>query len=260
VQFVKHLLIKEFGMLEKRYTLRNIYLHLIHWFKYLRVKLSSCDLCGQSCHSYPLLCKYCYEDISLFKLNTVQGDLLNWPAINKALPKHSFDQLICIAPYLWPFTQWLTQLKYQGRYEISELFAQLLNDCWQSLLATSMVVPRPLILAVPLHAKKWQSRGYNQAHLIAHSFSKLADIPYQTQTIIRTVHTESQVGQSGRSRKNNLRNAFAIHINKLALPEHVLLIDDVVTTGSTANEICRLLKQHGVKRITLLCVCLSLPK
>jgi ComF family protein len=247
-------------MLEKLHILKNMHLRLSNILADLKLNLSSCDLCGQSCRTYPLLCKHCYHDLSLFKLDAVQGDLLNWPAINKALPKHEFEQLVCLAPYLWPFTLWLSQLKYQGRFEVAQLFAQLLNDCGLSLSTTIAAQQSPIILAVPLHVKKWQSRGFNQAHLIAHTYSKLANIPYQPEVILRKVHTDSQVGRSGGERRNNLRNAFSLHLDELLLPEHVILIDDVVTTGSTANEICRLLKKHGVKRITLLCVCLSLPK
>ncbi|MFT5756883.1 MAG: ComF family protein [Alteromonadaceae bacterium] len=247
-------------MLEKWISFINKHLRLSNIIQYVKLNLSSCDLCGQPCQTYPLLCEHCYHDLSLFKLDTVEGDLLNWPAIDKALPKHAFDQLICLAPYLWPFTLWMTQLKYQGRFEISELFAQLLNDCGLALATTLLAEKSPIILAVPLHSKKWQSRGFNQAHLIAHAFSKLVKIPYQPDVIIRTVHTDSQVGQSGGGRRKNLRNAFSLHLDNLILPEHIILIDDVVTTGSTANEICRLLKKHGVKRITLLSVCLSLPK
>jgi ComF family protein len=247
-------------MLEKLNILKNKHLRLSNILEYLKLNLSSCDLCGQPCQTYPLLCKHCYHDLSLFKLDAVQGDLLNWPAINKALPKHEFEQLVCLAPYLWPFTLWLSQLKYQGRFEVAELFAQLLNNSRLSLSKKFTAQQSPIILAVPLHIKKWQSRGFNQAHLIAHAFSKLAKIPYRPEVILRKVHTDSQVGQGGGARRKNLRNAFSVHPNELLLPEHVILIDDVVTTGSTANEICRLLKKHGVIRITLLSVCLSLPK
>ena len=246
--------------MKKNGLLTNKCLHLLLFLKDIKIFFSSCDLCGQPCQAYPLLCGYCYQDLSLFMFNSVQGDLLNWPAIDRALPKNVFDRLICLAPYLWPFTQWLTQLEYNGRFEIAELFAQLLHDCWRSLSTTFITETPQLILAVPLHVKKWQSRGFNQAHLIADAFSTLTKIPYQAQAIIRTIHTDSQVGQSGRIRRKNLRNAFSLHSNQLVLPEHVILIDDVVTTGSTANEICKLLKKHGVKHITLLSVCLSLPK
>jgi len=246
-------------MLEKFTVFTNRYPRLSNIIRYLTLNFSSCDLCGLQCQTYPLLCEHCYNDLSLFKYADVQGDLLNWPAINRSLPNHTFEQLICLAPYLWPFTLWLTQLKYQGRFEIANLFAQLLNDCWLSLSTRTTAQKSPLILAVPLHVKKWQSRGFNQAHLIADAFSQLAKIPYRPEFIIRTVHTDSQVGQSGGARRKNLRNAFSLQSDNLILPEHVILIDDVVTTGSTANEICRLLKKHGVQRITLLSVCLSLP-
>jgi predicted amidophosphoribosyltransferase len=72
--------------------------------------------------------------------------------------------------------------------------------------------------------------------------------------------TESQVGKSGAERRKNLNQAFSLNIKpKESLPEHVILIDDVVTTGTTANEICKLLKKSGVQSITLLSLCLAIP-
>ena len=76
------------------------------------------------------------------------------------------------------------------------------------------------------------------------------------------IHEHSdQAGQTGVTRRRNLRDAFALSpALTSALPEQVLLLDDVVTTGSTCNEICRILKQHGVKEVTVLSLCLSLPE
>lgn len=226
----------------------------------IQLRLSTCDLCGANCQQHALLCKYCFKDLSLFNSTLIMGDLLNWPAINKALPNVSFDHLMCLAPYTWPFTQWMSQLKYQGRFEIANLFAHMLSDYWLKNRLQLKNNPPQLILSVPLHIKKWQSRGFNQAHLIAKIFSKSIDIPYSDKALERILHTKDQVGKSGSVRRKNLKNAFSFNAQYGELPEHVCLIDDVVTTGSTANEICQLLKTNGVTKVTLLSVCLSLPK
>ena len=221
-----------------------------------KLKFTSCDLCDGPCQQYSLLCQHCHMDLPLFSYQQIQGNLLNWPAINKGLPGHEFERLICVAPYLWPFDQWLTQLKYQGRFELSGLCAELMAECWHSLQST---VPRPdAILSVPIHGKRWQERGFNQSHLIAQKLAKAISTPYQASRLIRHKDTSRQVGQTGSQRRKNLRQAFGINNHK-ELPEHILLIDDVVTTGTTANEICKLLKQNGVKTVTLMAVCLTLP-
>ncbi|NQY62688.1 MAG: ComF family protein [Alteromonadaceae bacterium] len=224
-----------------------------------QLTLSSCDLCGGRCSHYVLLCQYCTDDLPLFNHQYTQGDLLNWPAINQALTNNQFDHLVCLSPHIWPFNQWLSQFKYQGRFELASLFAHQLYDHWQTLTKNHVLTKPQAIMSVPLHSQKWQSRGYNQAHFIARHFAERVTIPYLDSALERIKKTTSQVGKTGNERRKNLKNAFAINVNNREVIEHVLLIDDVVTTGSTANEICKLLKKNGTKTVTLMTVSLSLP-
>ena len=235
----------------------------------LLLALGQCDLCGNNlaidniCNNrvieQTLLCTSCHGDLPLFNQAIIQGDLLNWPAINKALPKIYFDHLFCLAPYLPPFSQWLPQFKYQGRFELASLFGALLAQQWQAVNLALKTSPVDLVVSVPLHINKWQSRGYNQAHLIAKFFAQRLQLPYNETALIRSKKSTSQVGQTGSQRRKNLTNAFAL-ANKLPSNiKHVMVIDDVLTTGSTASEISKLLKQAGVTRITVLTVCLTLP-
>lgn len=226
-------------------------------FNRFLVKLSSCDLCGQPCDHFKLLCSSCFNDLAIFKLDNVNGDLLNWPAISKALPDIYFDQLICLAPYLEPFNRWLGQFKYQGRFELAELFGHLLADHFEKF-SPDINYANAEILSVPVHMKKWQRRGYNQAHLLAQAFAQRVSIPYRAEALIRQKEATSQVGQTGKQRRKNIRSAFVIKPD-INLPEHIILIDDVVTTGATASEISYLLKQYKVKKVTVLSLCLTLP-
>lgn len=226
---------------------------------YHRVLLSfsQCDLCGNNTQQQTLICSACIADLPLFKQDIIQGDLLNWPAVNKSLPNIHFDHLFCLSPYLAPFNHWLSQYKYQGRFELAPLFASLLAEKWQESHSISSV---DLILSVPLHISKWQLRGYNQAHLIAQPLSKLLQLPYQSSALARIKKNTSQVGQTGKQRRTNLANAFTLQQLLTEDVKHVLLIDDVLTTGSTASEISKLLKRNGVEKVTVVTVCLTLPK
>jgi len=235
--------------------------------KVLRL-LGQCDLCENNlycddlprnkAYSQTLICSSCFADLPLFNQAIIQGDLLNWPAVNKALPKIHFNHLFCLSPYLTPFTQWLPQYKYKGRFELASLFANLLAQQWQNLaLNTSSV---DLVLSVPLHISKWQVRGYNQAHLIAKIFAQRLQLLYDESALIRTHKNKSQVGQTGSQRRDNLVNAFALTKRLPNNIKHILLVDDVLTTGSTASEISKLLKSSGVTKVTVLTVCLTLPK
>lgn len=219
--------------------------------------LSQCDLCGNNTFQHTLICPTCLAELPLFKQDIIQGDLLNWPAVNRSLPGIHFDHLFCLSPYLAPFNHWLSQFKYQGRFELASLFTYLLTKEWQKSHSTSCI---DLIVSVPLHISKWQQRGYNQAHLIASSFSQQLKLPYQDSALVRIKKNNSQVGQTGKQRRDNLANAFALNKPLSKKIKHVILIDDVLTTGSTASEISKLLKHEGVETVTVVTVCLTLPK
>jgi ComF family protein len=231
----------------------------------LKVRLSCCELCGGSCQTRTMLCDFCFTDLPLFDLHAVKGNLLLWPAINALLPKREFTQLICVAPYHWPIDLWVRQLKYQGRFELVPLLSSLLLQQWQNSLqqmtSSKEFISPPLLLTVPIHIKKWQKRGFNQTNLLAKKFAAQANIKYLPKALERINEHNDQAGKTGVIRRKNLRGAFTLSPDLTSvLPEQVLLLDDVVTTGSTCNEICRILKQHGVKKITILSLCLSLPE
>jgi len=227
------------------------------YYQRILLTFAQCDLCGRTTQQQTLICSTCLADLPLFNQKMIKGDLLNWPAVNKSLPSIQFDHLFCLSPYLAPFNHWLSQFKYQGHFELASLFASLLAKQWQETHSTSSV---DLVLSVPLHISKWQLRGYNQAHLIAKPFSQLLHLPYYGSALVRIKENTSQVGQTGSQRRNNLANAFDLHHPLPEEVKHVMLIDDVLTTGSTASEISKLLKCKGVERVTVVTVCLTLPK
>ena len=68
-------------------------------FRKLLLQLGQCDLCGEATDQHTLLCAYCLAEIPTFEHEVTQGDLLNWPAINRALPNISFDHLFCLSPF-----------------------------------------------------------------------------------------------------------------------------------------------------------------
>jgi len=230
------------------------------YYKKVLLLFGQCDLCGNRTSHHQLLCHCCLDELPLFRQEIVQGDLLNWPAINKALPRRAFDQLFCLSPYLPPFNSWLTELKYRGRFEIASLLADLLVKQWQLIHGNNAGNNVDLVINVPLHSQKWKTRGYNQAHLIAKKFAKQLQLPYQPSAVLRVTENTSQVGNTGAERRKNLAGAFALSEPLSPLIKHVMIVDDVITTGTTANEIAKLLKKSGVESVTVVTACLTLPK
>ncbi|WOH36782.1 ComF family protein [Thalassotalea fonticola] len=236
--------------------LQNSFLNVGKITKKITAAFHCCDLCNQPSDKFSLLCSTCYQDISRFNLTTVNSNLLNHPRINKNLPRIRFQQLIALAPYCWPYTRWISELKYQQRFELAPLLAQMLAVHIKQYI-TSQDLPR-LLICVPIHHKRLKARQFNQAALIAKALAKQLDCEYNETMIVRQLKTDPQVGQSGVARRRNLKGAFAID-KSMQLPKHVGIVDDVVTTGATVSEMSKLLTQHGVQKITVLSVCLSMP-
>lgn len=217
--------------------------------------VDQCNLCLAPTSDIPMLCHHCHDDLVKFNMEMCQNNLLNWPAIAKLIKKPKFDQLLSLSPYQWPVSQWLTELKYHQRFDYAKLIAALMA---QFIKTRCRHEDDAAWLCVPISAATWRNRGYNQAHIIAREFCQSLQVNYLKSALNKSRDTLSQVGQTGTQRRRNLRGKFSLN-PAVTLPERVYLFDDVITTGATANEISKLLKQNGVKYITLVTVAISLP-
>ncbi|NQY10807.1 MAG: ComF family protein [Flavobacteriales bacterium] len=105
-----------------------------------------------------------------------------------------------------------------------------------------------VVIPVPLHKKKMAKRGYNQSEVIAVGISEAMEIPHNINTLIRVGDGETQTNKSKYDRWTNIENAFFITDNLTLKGKHVLLVDDVVTTGSTLTSCAeKLLEIEGTK-------------
>lgn len=124
----------------------------------------------------------------------------------------------------------LHRLKYQGRKGIGDYLGRQAGWALQSapwLTTLNAIVP------VPLHPRKQKLRGYNQSALIAEGMSAVLQLPVCENALSRTRHTESQTLKSREERVLNVRDAFIADAALLPAAAHVLLVDDVLTTGAT---------------------------
>lgn len=224
-------------------------------YRQVTANLGSCDLCLQQTQTNALLCDECYQDLPFISYQLLNQNLLNWPAINSLFPTRCFDSLVVITPYQWPINFWLKQLKFQNRFEIARLLANLVYQRNQIIETISR---NSTLTIVPTHVTRWQQRGYNQAHLIAKHVSLMVGCQYLPEIVIRKRQQTSQVGLSGRQRRRTMVNDFTISQDSI-LPEHIVLFDDVITTGATVNTISKLLKKYGAKTVTVLTLSIALP-
>jgi ComF family protein len=113
--------------------------------------------------------------------------------------------------------------------------------------------PSESIIPVPLHADRFSERTFNQAEIIADEVAKIMRLPVDTASLIRAEHTEKhRAGMGARERARSLEKAFKVRAPRLIENKVVLLVDDVMTTGSTANEIAQTLINGGARGINVL--------
>ncbi len=110
-----------------------------------------------------------------------------------------------------------------------------------------------LLVPVPLHAERERARGFNQAALLARTLSKSNRLRCDESSLVRDVHTEKhRAGMDARARRETVKNAFRVMRPRLIEGEHILLIDDVFTTGATASACARALFNAGAKDVSVL--------
>lgn len=136
------------------------------------------------------------------------------------------------------------QVLHRIKYNNKQKFAIFMGEVWgNSLKQTSVNLDFDMIVPVPLAAKKQYKRGYNQSFLIAKGLSNILDIPVNTDVIRRIVNTESQTQKTRPERVKNVESAFEVSkINTQG--KHLLLIDDVITTGATLDICANTILRH----------------
>jgi ComF family protein len=130
-----------------------------------------------------------------------------------------------------------------------------------SLLARPLddLPPPDLVVPVPLHPRRLRQRGYNQSLLIAQALVHETGWNIDDRIVARIVDTPPQVRMRHDERLANMRAAFTINDSDLPRNAHVLIVDDVLTTGATTGEIARMLRAAGARRIDVATVARAFP-
>ncbi|MDB5540368.1 MAG: Amidophosphoribosyltransferase [Devosia sp.] len=143
----------------------------------------------------------------------------------------------------------VSRLKYGDRPELAGFCARLMQPA-----GTEFWGERPVLVPVPLHRWRQFERRYNQSTELARALARLTDLGVATGLVARTRRTRQQVGLSADARQRNVAGAFTAHPDALRRLKGrgVVLVDDVITTGSTVNAITRALKRAGVSKIDVI--------
>jgi ComF family protein len=145
------------------------------------------------------------------------------------------------APFLYepPISKLIQAIKFNGKIKYAHLLGELMA---KEILARDMPLPE-LIIPVPLHPARQRKRGFNQVIELSRPIARLTGIALAPDLVVRSQNTLAQSRLKASQRLSNIRGAFALV--KKPNNKHIAIMDDVVTTGSTVNELARILKSTG---------------
>jgi ComF family protein len=145
-------------------------------------------------------------------------------------------------------------LKFGGDHTAALPLAQGMAAAYAALAPLRDAV---LCVPVPVHYRRLRRRGYNQAEVLAEAFCELAGLRPPVAALVRVHHKHSQVGMGHTARRMNIAGAFAVSTagERVVRGRAVLLVDDVLTTGSTAAECAQVLAAAGAEVVMLLTAC-----
>ncbi|MDN0081242.1 ComF family protein [Crenobacter sp. SG2305] len=153
-----------------------------------------------------------------------------------------FDRLDAVFRFDFPLAGLLHAWKYGRRYELSGVMAQIFTRN-----SVNFVEKPDLVLPVPLAPARLAERGFNQSEVLARAFADTLACPFSATHLWRKRNTPSQASLTLAERRRNLRDAFGV--NPAVKGLHVLLVDDVATSGSTLSALAFALKKQGAKRV-----------
>lgn len=204
-----------------------------------------CFLCGAESRD-DLLCPACAGDLPrlprlccpVCALPTPLGETCGACLVK---PPH-FDATLSCFRYDFPIDRLIQALKYQHRLVVSGYFAAALLD------AAAQPLQADLLLALPLSVERLRQRGFNQALEIARPLARWLGLPLPTESCRRVLDTAPQASLPWQERHKNIQGAFECSLDLSG--RHIIVIDDVMTTGATLNEFARTLKKHGAAHVT----------
>ncbi|MBV2235106.1 MAG: ComF family protein [Sterolibacterium sp.] len=157
----------------------------------------------------------------------------------------SFDATLACFAYGFPVDRLVQALKYRHTLAIARFFSRCLL---QTANAADLTKTADLLMALPLSSQRLAARGFNQSMELARPVARQLAKPLQITGYMRSLHTPPQASLPWKERQKNIRGAFECHLDLTG--KHILVIDDVMTTGATLNEFARTLKKHGAHQVS----------
>ena len=185
-----------------------------------------------------------YTDFHLYEDNLVAKQLWGRMPVNAAMAMLYFKKGTKVQNLIH-------SLKYKGKTEVGLTLGKLLAN---RLLKSEMYADIDLVIPVPLHEKKLRQRGYNQSEYIATGLAEGLGVAVSTKNLTRNKSTESQTKKARYTRYENMQDVFSVKNETDLLNKHILLVDDVITTGATLEACGNVLINNGIKKLSIAAV------
>jgi ComF family protein len=209
-----------------------------------------CAACGNSLFKHEeIICTYCLyhlpktnyhlmENSPLDQVFWGRAQLANTAALYTFQKKSKVQHLI-------------HQLKYKGRMDIGIYLGKILGN---DLAKTEAFKDVTKVIPVPLHPDKQRKRGYNQSEQFAIGLAKVLNIEMDATSFIRTIDTQTQTRKSRFARWENVKEIFQVTTPAKLANRHILLVDDVITTGATLESAAHVLLQTEGLKLSVACI------
>lgn len=196
----------------------------------------SCPLCGTSIPGEVILCSACRN-----RMETRAG---SYDSSGRNI--EGIDAVCALLPYDADCRTLVHDLKYHGRPSVGLFFGELLGE---KAVRNAVIGHDAIIVPVPLHPAKFRERGYNQSERIACGITRSTGCAVDETLIGRSRKTPTQTALDADERARNVSGAFRYIGGAIPEDRTVVLVDDVLTTGSTLSECAKALREGGAKRI-----------
>lgn len=208
-----------------------------------------CLACGKNLvKNEECICTHCL--VSLPKINFYSNEN---PLMDKFIGRVYIEA--AIASYYFKkgstMQHLMHQLKYKGQKNIGEYLGLLMGI---DIMEDDILKSIDLILPIPLHPNKIKKRGYNQSEIIAKGVQKATKKPLNTHSLVRHIETDTQTKRSHYNRWENIHNVFKVIDSKPLEGKHILLVDDVITTGSTLEAATHTLLAVPNTKVSIACL------
>ena len=202
-------------------------------------------------HSGPV-CARCGDTVDAAQLGLGPASSALCRACRLAPP--AFVRAVAFGPYQGRLREAIHALKYDRLHPVAQGLGKMLAEAIAQLAAEAPT--EMLVVPVPLHRTKYSQRGFNQARSLAAEALKILSkshpqwrLTLAASTLMRLRATESQAGLTPRMRRMNVHGAFSVSDPSAVMLKHVLVIDDILTTGATARAAAQVLQKAGAASV-----------